>query len=219
MKTFNAEDIAGLQKVPRLNLINSCTGYKSANLIGTIHEDGTPNVAVFSSVTHLGSNPPMLGFVVRPTTVPRDTYANLRRTGMFTVNHITSDMIEDAHMTSASYENGDSEFDHTSLTAVFEDGVAAPFVAGSPVRLLCRYRNEYPIQENNTILVVAEIERIDCRPELLHEDLWIQLDRAGVVSVTGVDGYALPRIIDRFSYARPGEPLHSLLGHDSEDHG
>lgn len=215
MKRFSAEEIADLDKVSRLNLINSCTGYKSANLIGTLHEDGTPNVAVFSSVTHMGSNPPLLGFIVRPTSVPRDTYANLKRTGSFTVNHITSHMIADAHMTSARYEQGDSEFEHTSLTAVFEDGVDVPFVAGSPVRLLCRYENEYAIQENGTILIVATILRIDCKPELLHEDLWIQLDRADVVSVTGVDGYALPKIIDRFSYARPGQRLESLLDTNS----
>ncbi|TVQ23877.1 MAG: flavin reductase family protein [Spirochaetaceae bacterium] len=217
MKSFSAEDIAGMEKIPRLNLINSCTGYKSANLIGTIHVDGTPNVAVFSSVTHLGSNPPMLGFVVRPTSVPRDTYANLRRTGSFTVNHIRADMIADAHMTSARFEEGASEFDYTSLTAVFEDGIDVPFVAGSPVRLLCRYMNEYAIEENNTILIVATIERIDCDPELLHDDMWLQLDRGDVVSVSGVDAYALPRTIDRFSYAKPGQPLRSLLGKQGSD--
>jgi flavin reductase (DIM6/NTAB) family NADH-FMN oxidoreductase RutF len=59
--------------VERLNLINSCTGYKSANLIATKSEDGAVNVAIFSSITHLGSNPALIGFIVRPTTVPRNT--------------------------------------------------------------------------------------------------------------------------------------------------
>jgi flavin reductase (DIM6/NTAB) family NADH-FMN oxidoreductase RutF len=64
--------------VERLNLINSCTGYKSANLIATKSVDGAVNVAIFSSITHLGSNPALIGFIVRPT-VPRNTYKNSNR--------------------------------------------------------------------------------------------------------------------------------------------
>ena len=64
--------ISQMEKVERLNLINSCTGYKSANLIATKSESGESNVAIFSSITHLGSDPALLGFIMRPTTVPRD---------------------------------------------------------------------------------------------------------------------------------------------------
>ena len=43
---------------------------------------------MFSSVTHVGSNPPILGFICRPTTVTRDTYTNIKETGFYTINHI-----------------------------------------------------------------------------------------------------------------------------------
>ena len=92
MKNLSKEDFDDLQKFYRINLINSCTGYKSANLIGSISKDGVENVAVFSSITHLGSNPAMLGYILRPTTVPRNTYKNIKETGFFTVNHIVSDL-------------------------------------------------------------------------------------------------------------------------------
>jgi hypothetical protein len=59
---FDEEQIENLDKIFRINLINSCSGYKSANLIGTISDKGVKNLAVFSSITHLGSNPPLLGF-------------------------------------------------------------------------------------------------------------------------------------------------------------
>ena len=55
-----------LNRIDRLNLINSLSGIKPANLIGTINEDGTENLAIFSSVVHLGSNPALFGFVLRP---------------------------------------------------------------------------------------------------------------------------------------------------------
>ena len=39
MVKFDLDKIKGLEKIYRLNLINSCTGYKSANLIGSIDEE------------------------------------------------------------------------------------------------------------------------------------------------------------------------------------
>lgn len=45
---YSEEDIEDLDKLFRINLINSCTGYKSANLIGTKSDEGIPNVAIFS---------------------------------------------------------------------------------------------------------------------------------------------------------------------------
>ena len=96
MKQITKEDINKMDKIRRLNLINSCTGYKSANLIVTKSENGVSNVAIFSSVTHIGSNPPMISFVTRPLSVKRDTYNNIKENGYFTVNHVTEEMIEDA---------------------------------------------------------------------------------------------------------------------------
>jgi flavin reductase (DIM6/NTAB) family NADH-FMN oxidoreductase RutF len=69
MIAISTEEIEKLEKLERLNLINSCTGYKS-NLLATKSVDGLSNVAIFSSITHLGSSPAMIGFIVRPTTVP-----------------------------------------------------------------------------------------------------------------------------------------------------
>ena len=78
---FNRKDVKELKHVYKINLINSCSGFKSANLIGTKSNAGTTNVAVFSSVTHFGSNPPLLGVVFRPLTdVPRNTYENIKET-------------------------------------------------------------------------------------------------------------------------------------------
>src|SRR6187402_1929756 len=114
MKNISKETISQMDKIEKLNLINSCTGYKSANLIATKSIEGNTNVAIFSSVTHLGNSPSLIGFMARPTNAPRDTYKNIMETGYFTVNHITIDMIADAHHTSADYESGVSEFDKTN---------------------------------------------------------------------------------------------------------
>ena len=203
MKHFTRDDISQMEKLERLNIINSCTGYKSANLIATISKDGISNVAIFSSITHLGSNPGLLGFIVRPTTVPRDTYENLKEIGFFTVNHITSDMIADAHHTSANYEIGISEFDKTNLEEEYKNDLKVPFVKRSPVQLYCKYLNEYYIKENDTIHIIASIEHIYYNENMEHKDGWLQLDKGNVVAINGLDGYCLPKLVDRFEYARP----------------
>lgn len=211
MKHISRDDISQMEKVERLNLINSCTGYKSANLLATKSLDGKSNVAIFSSVTHLGSNPALIGFIMRPTTVPRDTYKNIRETGYFTVNHITVNMIEDAHHTSANYELGISEFDKTNLEEEYRNNIEIPFVKGSPVQLYCKYVNEYYIKENDTIHIIASIENLFFEEELKHKDGWLQIDKGNVVTLNGLDGYCLPKLVDRFQYARKEIPSTSFF--------
>lgn len=197
-------DIDQMDKIFRLNLINSCTGFKSANLLGTKSLNGVSNVAVFSSITHLGSNPPLIGFILRPTTVPRDTYRNIKDTGVFTVNHIYSDIIEDAHHTSAKYPDEVSEFTKTGLEEEFLGDFPAPFVKGAKIRLGCRFLNEYVIKENDTLLLVSAIEHVFVADQnIQQEDGWLKLENANTVAINGLDGYATTRLLDRYAYARP----------------
>ena len=211
MKHISREAISKMEKIERLNLINSCTGYKSANLIATKSKDGKSNVAIFSSVTHLGSHPALIGFIMRPTTVPRDTYKNIRETGFFTVNHITVEMIADAHHTSANYDMGISEFDKTNLEEEYKNDIEIPFVKGSPVQLYCKYINEYYIKENDTIHIIASIENLFFDENLQHEDGWLQIDKGNVIAINGLDGYCLPKLVDRFQYARKDTPSKSFF--------
>tara|TARA_B110001469_G_scaffold74166_1_gene70376 strand:+ start:149 stop:769 length:621 start_codon:yes stop_codon:yes gene_type:complete len=202
MDHFSKSQINKMDKIYRLNLINSCTGYKSANLIGTVSEKGVYNVAIFSSITHLGSDPALLSFIVRPTTVPRDTYKNIMDNKIFTVNHVYFDNIKDAHHTSARYPSIISEFDMTSLEKEFIDDFKAPYVKSSKIKLGCKFINKYEIKENNTLLMVAEINDIYCDNNIIQEDGWLSLDKAKTVTINGLDGYALPALLDRFKYAK-----------------
>jgi len=216
MKHIKASDIEEMEKIYRLNLVNSCTGYKSANLIATRSKSGNPNVAVFSSVTHIGSNPAMLGFVTRPLSVARNTYNNIRDTEYFTVNHIQDKMIEQAHQTAAKYDEEISEFNKTGLDEEYLDGFHAPYVKQSEVKLGCKFVNEYHIKENDTVLVVASIEHIYFDEGIQMPDGWLRLDDAGTVAVNGLDGYSLPSLLDRFHYARPGQEVKSFFSKDGE---
>ena len=203
MDFFSSESLDSLNKIYRINLINSITGYKSANLLGTISKKGVENVAIFSSVTHLGSNPALLSFFVRPNVVPRNTYKNIKEKKIFTVNHISKDKIGDAHHTSAKYDEDISEFDKTSFQSEYKNNWKAPFVKDSAVQLGCKYLNEYYLKENGCSMIVASIEIIFIKEGLLQNDGWVELSKGDVVTVNGLDAYALPKTINRFKYARP----------------
>lgn len=203
MQYIPNEDFNKFEHVYRINLINSCSGYKSANLIGTKAKNGQENVAVFSSVTHLGSNPPLLGFFCRPTTVMRHTYENIKDSKFYSINHIHSEILEDAHHTSAKYDREISEFDKTSLVSEYKNNFYAPFVKSCPLQLAMQYVSEYFIEENQVILVIGKIKGLYLDPQLLTDDGFIDLSKGKTATINGLDGYAVPRNNERFSYQRP----------------
>ena len=215
MIKINRTEIEKMDKIDRLNLINSATGYKSANLIGSISKEGKENLAVFSSVTHLGSSPALIGFIMRPTTVVRNTYKNIKETGFFTINHITENLIQKAHQTSANYLEEISEFDATEIESEYLNNIKQPFVKESPVKLLCKYENEYEIKENGCIHIIASIEEIIVEENILQNDKWLQLEKGNIVAINGLDGYCLPKLIDRFEYARPNIMVKSMINNGS----
>ncbi len=203
MKHFTLEDLNTLEQQKRVHLINSCTGYKSANLISTQSKKGVTNVAVFNSVTHFGSNPAILGFVLRPNTVPRNTYENIKETGCYTINSITQYLAEDAHHTSAKYPADVSEFDHTDLFPEYKDKFFAPFVMGSPILISLEFLEEYHIKANDTLLVLGSVKHIYVKDDLLQKDGFIDLTLGNVATIVGLEGYAIPKSIDRKPYQRP----------------
>ncbi|XCF04929.1 flavin reductase [Tamlana crocina] len=203
MTYFSASDIEQLDHIYKINLINSCSGYKSANLLGTRSAQGIKNVAVFSSVTHLGSSPALLGFFLRPTTVLRNTYQNIKDTGFYTINHIHEEIIQDAHHTSAKYESNVSEFEVTNLKPEYKNDFHAPFVEGAPIQLAMEFVEEYPIKANNTILVVGKIKALYVEDGLIENDGFINLSFAQVAAINGLDGYTIPQARERYGYQRP----------------
>jgi flavin reductase (DIM6/NTAB) family NADH-FMN oxidoreductase RutF len=203
MAFFNFQQIQDLEKIFKINLINSCSGFKSANLLGSVSNEGIPNVAVFSSVTHLGSNPPTLGFILRPTTVPRDTYKNIKEKGIFTINHIYEDIIEDAHHTSAKYHEKISEFNVTNLEEEYKGNFEAPFVKNAPVQMSMKFIEEIFVPSNNVMLIVSQIQELYIEDELLQEDGLINLSKGNIATINGLDTYAIPKFKKQLTYQRP----------------
>ena len=82
------DDLMNMEQRKRANLINSIGGFKSVCLIGTTNNENQNNLAIFNSIVHIGANPPLIGFFVRPDSVERHTLANILNTEYYTINHI-----------------------------------------------------------------------------------------------------------------------------------
>ena len=123
LKHISSESIMAMEKQNRVHLVNSLGGFKSVSLVGTTDEEGHTNLAIFSSVFHIGANPPLMGLIFRPTPPERNTYNNILKTGYYTLNHINESIYKQAHQTSARYDKTISEFEVTGLTPEYKEDV------------------------------------------------------------------------------------------------
>ena len=201
---FDEEDIENLDKVYRINLINSCSGYKSANLIGSVSKEGVNNLAIFSSITHLGSNPPLLGFFLRPTEiVPRHTYLNIKENSYYTINSVQLEFADKAHHTSAKYDREISEFDIAKIESENINNFPAPYVKSSSVKIGMKFVEEIKINYNKSRLIVGKIVELNVDDNLVTNDGFINLSDAKVATISGCDGYSFPKSNSRKGYQKP----------------
>lgn len=204
---FSRARIDDLPQRFRANFINSLSGYKSANLVGTINAKGQTNLAIVSSVVHLGASPPMLGMIMRPHSVRRDTIENILETGTYTLNHVAVDNIDKAHQTSARYAAGESEFSATELDEQYLNEFPSPYVEQSPIKLGMQLVESVPITHNNTSLIIGEIVHIYLPESILSDDGSVDLNSARIACISGLDTYHQPVKLARFAYAKAGVPL------------
>jgi flavin reductase (DIM6/NTAB) family NADH-FMN oxidoreductase RutF len=205
MKILHQSDFERMDRRYRANLFNGISGFKNAVLIGTCRSDGMVNLAIFNSLVHLGADPPLLGFILRPHTVPRHTWEAILENGHFTVNLITEAIYRQAHQTSAKYPADRSEFDACGFEPRWEQGFPAPFVAESPVRMGLTYRESHLIEANQTRLIVGEVVQLHIPADLAGPEGHPDLEKEGIVCSLGLDTYFRPRLLERLPYARPSD--------------
>lgn len=202
---FNKHDIDHLDRKYRLNLINSVTGIKPANLVGTRSVDSRDNLAIISSVVHLGSHPAQLGLVLRPQVkVPKDTYININETGFYTINHVTEAFMKKAHYTSAKLARDESEFDRMKIEREFINDFHAPFVKDSPVKIGMKHLESLELP-NQCIFIIGEIQLLQLPDESINE--LGQIDPAAYdgVGLAGLNSYYSLKKTASFPYVRTNE--------------
>jgi flavin reductase (DIM6/NTAB) family NADH-FMN oxidoreductase RutF len=207
---FTRDELIALEKPYRRNLINCLSGFKSLCLLGSVNEAGGFNLALMSSVLHVGANPPLMGVLFRPDVVPRHSLSNLRATSFFTLNHVTADFYPKAHQTAARYPEEVSEFEAVGLTPELGSIHPAPYVQEAVVKIGLRAREEHRILLNQTILVVGEIVELHVPKASLGDDGFLDLESCGSLTVSGLDSYHRSQRLSRLSYPKPGQKAKEL---------
>lgn len=194
----------------RAHFINSLSGFKSANLIGTQDVNGQTNLAIFSSVVHLGASPALVGFIMRPDNNDRHTLDNISISKQYTINQVSKAFYEKAHQTSARYPREKSEFDEVGLSTFHLDSINAPFVKESRLKYAVTLKEILPIPLNNTLFVIGEITDVICDQEVIKDDGYIDIESLQTVSVSGLDSYHISERLSRLSYAKPNMNPHEI---------
>jgi len=192
-----------MEQRKRAHLINSVGGFKNVCLIGTADNAGNTNLAIFSSVVHIGANPPLICFIMRPDTVERHSLSNILETGSYTINHVNQFIYKQAHQTSARYPKNISEFDATGLTSEYKNDCKAPFVKESIVQMEVEFKERIDLTINNTIMIIGEIKQLWFPADCLSEDGYLDIEKAGTISCTGLDSYHVTQRLERLNYAKP----------------
>ena len=204
---LDSNDIESFTAKQRLMMVNALPGIRPVVLVGTLKKrvkdysdlkDKDGNLAVFSSIVHLGSDPALFGIFVRPEINPkspdekheRQTLQNIRKHKFFTINQIPAGDVEMAHRCSAPYKVQQSEFLKNDIPCDFFDEIPAPFVESSPLCYALEFVREERLAENGVVFVIGELKKVRVledfdkdNEQLLHPE------KMGTVGVFGLGSY------------------------------
>jgi flavin reductase (DIM6/NTAB) family NADH-FMN oxidoreductase RutF len=210
-KHIDYEAIMAMEKQMRVNFINSIGGFKSVCLVGTQNESKQINLAIHSSLVHIGSNPPLYGIVFRPGVVERHTMENILATKYYTINHINETIYRKAHQTSARYPRNISEFEVVQLQSEFKNEFFAPFVKESVVQMAMEFKEKIDLKINNTVLIIGEVKAVYLPVNCLQIDGFLDIEKANSMTCSGLDSYHITQRLERLSYAKPDRELTRII--------
>lgn len=169
--------------------------------IGSISSDGIPNLAPYSFFNCVSGVPPT--FVFSPGRGGRkDTLANVRDIGEFTINVVTVDVVEAMNATSASHPADIDEFEAAGLTAVPSSSIRPPMVGESRANIECLVTQIIDIghAKHGSALVIGEAIEFHVDPDLLDGT---RVDQAELKAVGRHVGNTYSHSTDLFDLIRP----------------
>ena len=169
--------------------------------IGTISSSGTPNLAPYSFFNCVSGVPPM--FVFSPGRgTRRDTLANVRAIGEFTINIVTAEVVEAMNATAASFDADVDEFAAVGLTAVPSSMVRPPIVGECKANIECVVTDIVDVghPDHGNGLVVGEAVAFHVDDALLDGT---KVDQAELRAVGRHAGNTYSNATDLFDIVRP----------------
>ena len=201
-------DFAALPKRDRYKLVVSTIVPRPIAWLVTQDAEGRNNAAPYSFFNVLSNDPVVVGIGVgargmggEEGTELKDTMANIRATGEFTLCLVSESTAAAMNATGADYPPGVNELAMAGLTTATSERVRVPRIAESPVALECRLWQTVPIGTHN--LVLGEVLAVHVRDEFMLDParLYVDTPRLGLVGrMHGGGWYA--RTTDLFDMPR-----------------
>ena len=138
-------------------------------IVTTLHESGVVNAGVFGSWTNLSAS--QIGAAV---STGSDTYANVLRSGEFTVSIPGADIVSSLATLASDIPPEVSELDEAGLTAAEPLEISVPGVAESAAAVEFRFQREVEIGSHSFLIgeALAGWAKQDLLDESGRLDLW-----------------------------------------------
>lgn len=169
--------------------------------IGSISADGIANLAPYSFFNAVSGAPPT--FVFSPGRGGRkDTLANVRDVGEFTINIVTEEVAAAMNATSATHPSDVDEFESAGLTAVPSMSIAPPMVGECKANIECVVTQIVDIghRDHGNALVIGEAVEFHIADHLLDGT---RVDQAELRAIGRHVGNGYSRATDLFELVRP----------------
>lgn len=202
---LTTDDILGMEQRYRTTFVNSLSGFHPVVLVGSRSAAGKSHLATFNSLVHIGANPPLFGLISRPDTVKKHTLENIRSTGVYSINFLSTEHIAAIHRAAARFDEDADKFRKTGLTECTLPGSNLPYVGEAAIKIGMRCENIIPIPANGTWLIVGSIEAVEIRSEIIASDGFVRLHEEKIAACAGLDAYFSTTLLNRFAYPKAGE--------------
>jgi len=177
--------------------------------VSTLGPDGVRNVAPHSYFNMVSANPPHLVF---STTGVKDTVRNIRATGEFVVNLVTSHVVEEMNFTATNFPPDEDEFTWAGLESAPSVRVGAPRVAAAKGHLECGLVDIVEVGDGN--VVIGEVVHIHVASDVWRDGRVDPKLLSPVLRLAGTaygelgEVYKLARPVwDDVRHTRPGEAI------------
>ena len=149
-----------IEATNRYKLMSSCVVPRPIAWISTLNKDGSINLAPFSYFTPLSSNPPIMIVSIghKIDGMPKDTLANIRRSGKCTINLTSPNQLDDMNFSSKALPNGVSEVEVFDIDMELIEDAYPPIVKGTNTAFFCSLYQELEIDGSKTVPIILKIE-------------------------------------------------------------
>ena len=187
------------------NPFNAIVAPRPIGWIGTRGSLGD-NLAPYSFFNAVAYTPPQVVFASTSAKADRagtkDSMANIRETGVFSVSIVSGELLVAMNETSASFAAGVDEFAAVGIEKAECHSISCPRVARAPAALECRLVQIVPLLGAANFLAVGEVVGVHIADDCLTEGRFT-LPPSGLMARLGYQDYAVIR--EGVKLPRPGE--------------